>query len=164
MRETVMGYEIVSAPDPPEGLLKVLSDGPAKASFTTYRLSSGTKRLAFVGSAVSAVLTHMLFADAPMNREFMIGSIMSGLRASMTTVAKALLFMYEHNLVCEIRYDDGRKAYVLTNAGCVLAGDVADLEGDFDYEWPVGIAILGDGELKPILLCPCPMVKLEKGE
>jgi len=164
MRETIMGYEIVSAPDPPEGLLKVLSDGPAKASFTTYRLSSGTKKLAFVGSAVSVVLTHMLFADAPMNREFTISSIMSGLRAPMMTVAKALLFMYEHNLVCEIQYDDGRKAYVLTNAGCVLAGEVFDLENEYDFQWSAGIAILDNGELKPIILCPCPMVKLEKSD
>ena len=164
MRDTVLGYEVVSTPDPPVKLLRILSDAPPEASYVTYRLSAGPRKVAFVNSAVSAVLTYMMLADSPLDGGFTISNIVSGLRISIMKVAKALAFMYNLRLVCEIRFDDGFCVYMLTNAGYVLAGEVFDLEGEYDFRWPVGIAIPDDGEPRPILFCPRPLVKLKKAD
>ena len=162
MNDIVVSYEIDGLSVTPFELLSAISDDPAKTSFETYRFSVSIENVVFVDPSVFAVFFYMVVGDVPKFREFTISNIMSGLKMPMMAVVKAILFLFKHNLICENRYKGGRKSYLLTHSGFLIAFDVSDIEMKHDSKWPVGIAVLGDGELKLILPSPCSLVKLEK--
>jgi predicted DNA-binding transcriptional regulator len=159
MREYDIGRDIVTRPDPPAGLLRLLFNCSAGVSFITYSASSGLRKLAYVDSLIATVLCYMFLHETPREDEFDIGEITSGLEISKEDAARALMFMYIHGLVCEIQYENGTITYLLTNRGCRLAWDIYTLEDQNKCAWKVGIAIDDEThELIPILLCPHPPV------
>ncbi len=159
MREFDIGRDFVTRPDPPAGLLDLLSDCSADVSFITYRASSGTRKLAYVDHIIATVLSFMFLHETSREDEFDIREITSGLEISKEDGARALMFMYIHGLVCEIQYESGGITYMLTNRGCRLAWDVFMMEDDNRCAWKVAIAIDDQThQLIPILLCPNPPV------
>ena len=56
MREYDIGRDFVTRLDPPSGLMKMLFNCSARASFITYKVTSGARKLAYVDSIISSVL------------------------------------------------------------------------------------------------------------
>lgn len=163
MREYDIGHDFVTRPDPPKGLLRLLFNCSAGVSFITYRATAGSKKFAYVDPIIATVLCYMFLHETPRENEFDIGEITSGLEISREDVARALMFMYIHGLVCEIQYADGAFSYMLTNRGCRLAWDIFMMEENCNCAWRVGIAVTDEThELIPILLCSNPPVVFEK--
>ena len=163
MREYFRGFDIVSRPDPPSGLMRLLFHCSAGVSFITYKAVKGTKRnLGYVDPMISTVLCFMFIHDADNKVDFDVYEISRELEISVEDVARALMFMYIHGLVCEVQYCDGAITYALSDTGCSLAWEIFCLEDRTKCAWKVGIAE-DDRSLRliPILLCPNPPVLFE---
>ena len=128
----------------------------------TYHVTSGIRKLPFVGSLYSSILVYMFYNKGRRMYEHTVWDIANALGTTMGKVVRALIFFYDRRLICEIEYPSGPFTYILTNSGCLLAGSIINLEDDRNCYGRVGIAIDENGELLPILLSSKPLVVLDK--
>ncbi len=161
VRDYVYGRDIVTTPDCPNGLTMFINRYPSKTAFMTYQVTSGLRRLPFVGSLYSMILVYMFFNKGRRSYEHTVWDIAKALDTTMGEVVKALVFFYDRGIICEVEYSGGPFAYLLTNSGCLLAGSIINFEDDHDCYGKVGIAISENGELSPILLNRKPLVLIE---